>query len=73
MEAAGAGEDDEADLGITEDTQLLGLLEDPVPALGESHLPARGVVDPTDHYLASPHLETSTQRTSRSRPRERWR
>jgi hypothetical protein len=56
IEATGAGEDDEADLGIAKDAELLGLLEQPSPALRERHLPARRVVDPLDLYLPSPHL-----------------
>jgi len=59
VEAAGAGENHEADLGIAEDSELLSLLEDPVPAFGEGHLPARGVVDPADHNLSPPHLSRS--------------
>jgi hypothetical protein len=56
IEAAGAGEDDESDLGIAKDGQLLGLLEQPAPALREGHLPVRRVLDPLDDYLPSPHL-----------------
>ena len=56
VEPAGAGEDDEADLRITEDGELLGLLQQPVPPLGEGDLPARRVVYPPDHNLPPPHL-----------------
>ena len=59
VEPAGAGEDDEADLRITEDGELLGLLEQPVPPLGEGDLPARRVVYPPDHDLSPPHLDLS--------------
>ncbi|RRT39898.1 hypothetical protein B296_00035408 [Ensete ventricosum] len=55
VEAAGAGEDDQADLSVTKDGELLGLLQQPVPPLREGHLPAGGVVDPADHDLPSPH------------------
>jgi hypothetical protein len=56
IEAAGAGEDHETNLGIAEDSELLGFLEDPVPPLREGHLPARRVVNPADHNLPPPHL-----------------
>ena len=49
-EFAGGGEDDEADLGVAEDGELLGLLEQPPPPFGEGHLPRRQVVDPPDRY-----------------------
>jgi hypothetical protein len=55
VELAGAGEDDEADLGVAEDREFLRLLQKPVPPLRESHLPAGWVVDPTDHDLPPPH------------------
>jgi len=49
-EFAGGGEDDEADLGVAEDGELLGLLKQPPPPLGEGHLPRRQVVDPPYRY-----------------------
>jgi hypothetical protein len=55
VEAPGAGEDDQSDLRVAEDGELPCLLEDPVPPFGERHLPARGVVNPADDYLAPPH------------------
>jgi hypothetical protein len=58
IQAAGAGEDGEADLGIAKDGELLGLLEQPAAALGEGHLTARRAVDPLDLYLPSPHLRS---------------
>lgn len=57
IELAGAGENDEANLGIAEDGELLCLLQEPVPPLRESHLTAGRVVDPTDHNLPSPHQQ----------------
>lgn len=45
-ELARGGEDDEPNLGVAEDGELLGLLEQPPPPLGEGHLPRRQVVDP---------------------------
>lgn len=72
VEAASAREDYESDLSVAEDSKLPGLLEDPVPALGERHLPTRGVVDPPYHYLAPTHppqapagLARNTQRYQR--------
>lgn len=49
-EFAGGGEDDKADLGVAEDGELLGLLEQAPPPLGEGHLPCRQVVDPPYRY-----------------------
>lgn len=51
------GEEDEGDLGVAEDGELVGLLEQAVPPLGERHLPADLVLDPLKHHLASPHLD----------------
>ena len=56
IEPSGAWEDHEADLSVAEYGELLGLFEDPVPPLGEGHLPAGRVVDPADHDLSPPHL-----------------
>lgn len=36
---AGAGVDDERDFGITENRDLLGLFDDPIPPLRVCHLP----------------------------------
>ena len=49
------GEEDERDLGVAEDGELVGLLEQSVPALGEGHLPADLVLDPLQHHLPAPH------------------
>lgn len=70
VEAACAGEGHEADLGIAEDGELLGFLEDPVPPLGEGHLPARGVINPADHNLPPPHL--SQIRLASLTTNEKW-
>ena len=59
VEAAAAGEDDERHLGVTEDGELVGLLEEPVPALAEGHLPASGVLDPLDLNPSPTHLARS--------------
>ena len=56
IKSAGAGEDDEADFGVAQDGELLGLLHQTIPPLGEGHLPAGGVVDPLDHDLPSHHV-----------------
>ena len=55
VEAAGVGEEDERDLGVAEDGELVGLLEQAVPALGEGHLPADLVLDPLQHHLPAAH------------------
>ena len=68
---AGAGEDDESDLRVAKDGELLGLLEQPAPALREGHLPARCVVDPLDFYLPSPHLLLHSTDLERERS-ETW-
>ena len=39
VELAGGGEDEERDLGVAEQRDLEGLLEDPRATLGEAHLP----------------------------------
>ena len=56
VEAATTGEDDERDLGVAEDGQFIGFLEQPVPALAEGDLAARVVLDPLDLDLSSPHV-----------------
>ena len=53
VEAAGGGEDDEHDLGVAQHGELVGLLEQPAPALGEAHLPARPVLDPPQLHRAA--------------------
>lgn len=54
---AGAGEDEDGDLGVAEDADLPGLLDDPIPPLREGHLPIRRVLDPLDLDLPSTHLD----------------
>lgn len=56
VEFAGAGEDDEGDVGVAEDSELLRLLQQSISPLRKRHLPARHVVDPPYHYLPSPHF-----------------
>ena len=59
---AGAGEDDDADARVAEHGELVGLLEQPAPALGEGHLPVRGVLDPLDLDLPATHLRNRNDR-----------
>ena len=59
-EAAAGGEDDEGDLGVAEHGQLVRLLQQPVPPLGERHLPAYLVLDPLQLYFPSPHRSLSS-------------
>jgi hypothetical protein len=49
------GEEDERDLGVAEDGELVRLLEQAVPALGEGDLAADLVLDPLQHHLPAPH------------------
>ena len=49
------GEDDDSDLGIAEDGDLVSLLEQPVAALGEGHLPVYLVLYPLQLHLAATH------------------
>jgi hypothetical protein len=55
-EPAGAGEDNKSNFCIAKDGELPGFLEQPISSLGESHLPARRVVNPFYHNLSSPHF-----------------
>lgn len=59
MEFSGGGEHDEGDLGITENRQLLGFLENPIPSLRISHLSVGCVLYPPDLNLSTPHLSLS--------------
>jgi len=52
VEAAARGHDDERDLGVAQHGELVRLLEEAVPALGEGDLAARGVLDPA-HLAAA--------------------
>lgn len=54
-EAIGRGEHDERDVDVAEDGELVGLLDEAIPALGEGHLPVRVVLDPLDLQLHAAH------------------
>lgn len=54
-EAFGRGEHEECDVDVAEDGELVCLLDEPVPALGEGHVPVRVVLDPLDGQLHAPH------------------
>jgi hypothetical protein len=62
IEAASAGEDDQSDLNVTEDGELVRLLQQPVPTLAEGHLAARRVLDPLDLNLTPPHPHARSHR-----------
>lgn len=66
VELPSRGEDDECDLGVAEDRQLEGLLEEAIPPLGERDLPARVILDPPHLGLPSHHClkseDTCTER-----------
>jgi hypothetical protein len=51
-----SGEDDERDLCVAEHGDLVGLLQQPVPALGEGHLAVDLVLDPAQLHRPPPHL-----------------
>jgi len=59
VELAARGEDDEPDLSVAEHGELVGLLEQPVAALGEGHLPARRVLYPLQLRLPPHHRRRS--------------
>lgn len=52
---ATAREDDDPKLGIAKHGELMGLLQEPSPALREGDLPVGGVLNPLDLDLASSH------------------
>lgn len=52
------GEHDERDLGITEDGELLSLLENPISSLGVGHLPVCVVFDQLDLNLPTTHVSS---------------
>lgn len=52
---SGGREHEEDEIDVTEDGELLGLLEDPRPALGVGHLPPAAVLQPLDLELHPPH------------------
>jgi hypothetical protein len=55
VELAVRGEDDDADVGVTEHGELPGLLQQPRPALAEGHLAVHWVLDATQLDFASRH------------------
>lgn len=54
IEPSAAGEDDEGDLGIAEHGELVGLLEEAIPAFAEGDLAIGGALNSLDLNLASP-------------------
>ena len=56
VELAGAGENNDSNFCITKDRELPGLLKQPISSFRESHLPAGGIVNSSDHYFSSPHI-----------------
>lgn len=59
VDFAGARNHDERDLGVAEDGELVGLLEESVPSLGVGHLPVGRVLYPPDLDLPPRHLSLS--------------
>jgi hypothetical protein len=77
VELAARGEDDERDLGVAEDGELEGLLEQAVAALGEGDLAARGVLYPLHlrlppHHLRSPMNQPTTRAAAAKNGKEWW-
>lgn len=71
-ELALGGEDDEGDLGVAEDRDLVGLLEQARPPLGEGDLPVDLVLYPLQLKPAPPHpisLQFTTPNTHQELPR----
>lgn len=52
---AAVGEDDESDLSVAEHGELVSLLEEAIPPLGERHLPVDLVLDPLQLQPSSLH------------------
>jgi hypothetical protein len=69
-EFLGRGEHDEGDVDVAEDGELVRLLDEPVPALGECHLPVRDVLYPLDLKLHAPHGVRSPSGEREERERE---
>ena len=63
IELPGAGEDNQTNLGVAEDRQLFRLLKQPISSLRKRHLPARRVIDPSNHNLPSPHIDIRPRKT----------
>lgn len=57
---ARAGEDNESKFGIAENRELFSLFNKSLPPLGEGHLSARWIIDPSYHNLPSTHLRVSS-------------
>lgn len=66
VELAAAGEDDDGDVDVAQHGELLGLLYQSVPALGEGHLPAALVFDSLYLHLPPPHWIVAALRKSPS-------
>lgn len=49
-------EQNEGDVDVTEDGELVGLLDEPISPLWVSHLSIRGVLDPLDLEFHPSHL-----------------
>lgn len=61
VEFSGAGEHDNGDLGVAEDGEFVGLLEEAVAPLRVGHLPVRRVFDSLDLDLPSRHGSISCE------------
>ena len=70
---AGGREHEEDEIDVTQDGELLGLLEDPRPPLGVRHLPPAVVFQPLDLELHPPHPgdDETGERCRRRRPSSR--
>lgn len=56
IKLAGAGEDNDTNICITQNWQLLSLFQQPITPLWEGHLPAVQVLNFLDLNFASPHF-----------------
>lgn len=57
MEFAGARENHNTDLSITQDRKLFSFLQQSTPPFRERHLPARRIVNSPNHDLTPPHID----------------
>ena len=55
VEFSSAGEHDQGNLSITENSDLLGFLENTISSLGIGHLPVSSVLNPLDLDLTTTH------------------
>ena len=55
VEFSSAGEHDQGNLSITENSELLGFLENTISSLGIGHLPVSSVLNPLDLDLPTTH------------------